>query len=383
MPTIREIRDFHRDMQRTNRESVAVYRAGSVLAEPTGDETAEVLATLMNYGCHPTTLGPGNKHLSPDYIGAARDIVEDRFGGICVFVLGACGDTAPKISYAADPAAADRNGRILGFAAASALECLLPGGTSLRYTGAIVSGATLAGWAGAPLDPAGDGPLGLVRSALLPVQMPLLPQLSLDECEANFTAAEGVLKAAAASHGEDSVAFRDARAISERWRRAANRARTRAAAGPDANSTTECPVTVAQFGPNAFFVGVPGEPYSSLQVQLRERFPGATVIVAALCNNAGEITYMLPSDKAGQGTCASFASTVHLAQRMIRWNDGMLCCSSDQDELMTMLPGSLEQLEDDVAAQLVKWGAVDSGAAADRPAALSMLVEAEVEAARL
>jgi len=139
--------------------------------------------------------------------------------------------------------------------------------------------------------------------------MPLLPQLSLDECEANFIAAEGAMKAAAADYSEDSIAFRDARAISERWRRAANRARTRAAAGPNADSKAQCPVTVAQFGPSAFFVGVPGEPYSSLQVQLRGRFPAATVIVAALCNNAGEITYMLPADKAGQGTCEIFCNS--------------------------------------------------------------------------
>lgn len=59
-----------------------------------------------------------------------------------------------------------------------------------------------------------------------------------------------------------------------------------------------------QFGPTSYFVGIPGEPYSSVQVQLRQRFPGATVLLAVLCNNAGEITYMLPADKAGQGTCA-------------------------------------------------------------------------------
>lgn len=71
----------------TAREGAA---AGGVVTEPTGEDGGEVLATIMNYGCHPTTLGPGNMHLSPDYIGAARDIVEDRFGGTCVFLQGAC-----------------------------------------------------------------------------------------------------------------------------------------------------------------------------------------------------------------------------------------------------------------------------------------------------
>lgn len=48
-----------------------------------------------------------------------------------------------------------------------------------------------------------------------------------------------------------------------------------------------------------------------------------------------------------------------------------------------MQPGSLEQLEDEVAAQMVRWGAVDSGPATDRPAAVVAEAEAEVEVARL
>lgn len=160
-----------------------------------------------------------------------------------------CGDTGPKISYAASPAAADRNGRILGYASTAALEALLPAGTELSYTGAIVSGATLAGWASAPLSSA---PFGLVRSTVVPVEMPLLPQLSLDECEANFEAAEAAATAVgAAAGGEESLAFRDARAISERWRRAANRARTRTPVDDPANSTGSCPVTLMQVSTTA------------------------------------------------------------------------------------------------------------------------------------
>ena len=41
---------------------------------------------LFNYGCHPTSLGPGNMHISPDYIGAAREILEDTFGGTALFL---------------------------------------------------------------------------------------------------------------------------------------------------------------------------------------------------------------------------------------------------------------------------------------------------------
>ena len=65
----------------------------------------------------------------------------------------------------------------------------------------------------------------------------------------------------------------------------------------------EAPVTLWQLGPRgAFLVCVPGEPYQALQLDLRSRFPGATIMLAVLCNVAGELTYYLPEGKVGQGT---------------------------------------------------------------------------------
>ena len=37
-------------------------------------------------------------HISPDYIGAAREILEDTYGGTSIFLQGASGDTGPMIS---------------------------------------------------------------------------------------------------------------------------------------------------------------------------------------------------------------------------------------------------------------------------------------------
>eukprot|EP01049_Picozoa_sp_SAG25_P002553 SAG25_NODE_135_length_14397_cov_89.177857_8_plen_398_part_00 len=136
----------------------------------TGVDTAppsHTIATLYNYGCHPTTLGPGNMHISPDFIGSSREIVEATYGGTAIFLQGASGDIGPMISYSADPASADRNGRMLGYAVCSAVESLLPPGTGLRYNGAIVSGATLAGWSEAPVKIAGA--VGEVRSEVLAI----------------------------------------------------------------------------------------------------------------------------------------------------------------------------------------------------------------------
>ena len=106
--------------------------SGHTLASGVGSAATETVADLFNYGCHPTSLGPGNVAISPDFIGAAHEVLERQFGGTAVFLQGACGDTAPMILYSAEPAAADRNGRMLGYAAAAVVESLLPAGTGLE-----------------------------------------------------------------------------------------------------------------------------------------------------------------------------------------------------------------------------------------------------------
>lgn len=183
-----------------------------------------VLAVIFNYGCHPTTLGPGNTHISPDYIGAARELLEEEFGGLSLFLQGASGDTGPMISYAGDPAAADRNGRWLGHAAAAAVTGMLPPGTGIEFDGAIVSGANLAGWREAPLDAASPCP---VRSEQLVIELPLKEQTGLDSIGPELAKAEAAEAAVLAAEGGEAVAYRDARAIADRWRRVAAREEVR------------------------------------------------------------------------------------------------------------------------------------------------------------
>ena len=102
-----------------------------LVARATADD-GSVLATLVNYGCHPTTLGPTNRLLSPDYIGAMREVVEDSFGAPCLFLLSPCGETGPREGFVGDTAVADSNGRRLGFAAAGAVESRAVRGDATR-----------------------------------------------------------------------------------------------------------------------------------------------------------------------------------------------------------------------------------------------------------
>ncbi len=117
-------------------------------------ETGEVRATLFNYACHPTTLAWENRLLSPDYIGAAREVLEQAFGAPALFFHGASGDLAPRDDYVGDTSVADSNGRQLGHAAAAAIENLPPPGTQFVYTGIVPSGANLGAWEYQPCDEA-------------------------------------------------------------------------------------------------------------------------------------------------------------------------------------------------------------------------------------
>ena len=103
-----------------------------VVAKAVDDSTGETLGTIVNYACHPTTLAWENTLISPDYVGAMRELVEKNTGAPCVFLQGASGDLGPQDGYVGDVAVADRNGRQLGFSAASAAGSTPTTGDVLR-----------------------------------------------------------------------------------------------------------------------------------------------------------------------------------------------------------------------------------------------------------
>src|SRR5262249_34891748 len=101
---------------------------------------------LVNYACHPTTLAWDNAAISPDYVGAMRETIEDATNAPALFLLGACGELAPRYQYVGEPEVADRHGRELGVAALAALHGMEPSGADLAYAGVVESGAPLAVW---------------------------------------------------------------------------------------------------------------------------------------------------------------------------------------------------------------------------------------------
>ena len=241
-----------------------------VVAKVTGAD-GELRATVFNYACHPTTLAWENRLLSPDYIGAAREVLEQAFGAPSLFLQGASGDLAPRDDYVGDAAVADRNGRQLGFAAAAAIESLPPGGTRFVYTGIVGSGANLGTWEHQPLDPE-------PASERLAAQVSHVPLRRKED----LGVVESVSGATPDSVQEQEKALRR-RFLSEAL-----------GEGP----VFEMPVWTWRLG-DALLVAVPNEPYSVFQTELRRRFAGTPLLVLGVTNRT--MGYLSPADTYGTG----------------------------------------------------------------------------------
>lgn len=83
------------------------------------------LATVVNYGAHPTTRGGQHRAVSRDWPGVAIDFVAARTGGSVMFLNGVVGDVAPRNTLPGPPGSVEV-GQVLGREAArafAAIEC--------------------------------------------------------------------------------------------------------------------------------------------------------------------------------------------------------------------------------------------------------------------
>ena len=231
---------------------------GRVMRE--GD--SRLIATLVNYACHPTTLAWKNSLLSPDFPGAMRAHVESATGAPCLFLQGASGDLAPAEQYTGDTAVADRHGHRLACAVLGTLDawpdaCLRPGGV-------VESGAPLLEW---KQDGAGVSEAIAVREIAVEFTVKNLP--SEQEIQVLWTAStEGAAR--------------------ERlWRKLA----TRRTIGEGA--TVSIPLWVWRLGETLLFAQ-PNEAYSIWQTELRRHFAPRPCAVVNTAN--GYVGYLPPRD---------------------------------------------------------------------------------------
>lgn len=124
-----------------NREGVCDHEVTVVRFDSRDAELP--VATLVNYACHPTIMGPANRLITPDYPGAMKRVVEAAVGGRCVFLQGAAGNVGPVQGFQADLRVYRQLGAILGHEVAKVALALtgVPASVALREI--IPSGAPL------------------------------------------------------------------------------------------------------------------------------------------------------------------------------------------------------------------------------------------------
>ena len=236
----------------------------TLLVGRVSDLEGKPLATIVNYACHPTTLAWENKLISPDFVGAMREIVEGHTQCPSLFLQGASAELAGRESHQGDTEVADKNGRELGWAVLSTLEGMLPSGNALEYAGMVESGAPIATW-----KRASDQPSSTLKAERIEVELPLKDLPSLEQIDA------------------DLKTCKDRTLIERLWRKRCVRRNL----GP--GDTSRQNVWIWQLG-DAVLIGQANEAYACFQQQLRQRFEPAPVGVAGIVN--GTCGYLPPAE---------------------------------------------------------------------------------------
>jgi hypothetical protein len=236
-----------------------VLLVGKIVADE-----GSTLGTIVNYACHPTSIGWESRVISPDYVGAMRELVEANTGGLCLFLQGAAGEMAPRDQFSNDVEVADRNGRELGYAVLSALESMIPPGFRATQTQIVESGSTLGIWEHAP-----DRVPSNLEATIHTIEVPLKPMPSLSEIE-------------------QKIALSDDRQMVERLRRERE---VRHTVGHE--ETVRFPIWLWAAG-DGLILGCPAEPYTLLQRHLRLHFLERAVCVINVAN--GWYGYLPPRE---------------------------------------------------------------------------------------
>lgn len=300
----------------------------AVLVARVTDASGRPVTTLVNYGCHPTTLAWENTLISPDYPGALREVVAQATGVPCVFLLGPCGDIGPKQGQQGDVAVADRNGRQLGYAVLSVLESLPPPETQFAFRGPVISGATLGDWRQEPMSPAQQRAARAFRMERLTIPLPYRPDRPT-VAQLEVERSEMLAREASALQQGDTAQARDCRALVERL----TRSLTKWSAVPPGDAYPY-DVVLMQLG-QAIWLTFEGEPYQWLQRELRKRFPHHPLIMAVI-GDGWRSSYLVTQASYGRGIYQETVAILgpgcleELLQQVTRAVTDAVCRSQDE-----------------------------------------------------
>jgi hypothetical protein len=114
---------------------VMVFKVDSPAGEP--------VATMVNYACHGTVMGPANRLITPDWPGPMKRVVEAAVGGRCLLLQGSSGDQGPVQGFQAETRVYRDLGAVLGHEVARVALSLNAVPSRVQFREVIPSGAPL------------------------------------------------------------------------------------------------------------------------------------------------------------------------------------------------------------------------------------------------
>ncbi|NQZ67401.1 MAG: alkaline ceramidase, partial [Lentisphaeria bacterium] len=223
------------------------------------------IAVIVNYACHPTTLAWENDQLSPDYIGTLRETIRKETNAPLIFLQGCSGDLGPALGFTGDVSVPERHGRQVAYASLATIENMGTPATKLVLEEVKKSGADLAAWR---------------EQASAPDTT-----LATNEAVLDWKVRDGLQKSAELN---ELLKDNPDNAEKERLKR---KLCVRTIVGEE--DTTPFPCWFARMG-NILFVSYPGEAYSKIQRDLRDRYPDYTIICVNVCSTW--IGYVIPEE---------------------------------------------------------------------------------------
>lgn len=244
------------------------------------------IATHINYGCHPTTLGPNNLLYSADYPGVVCRLVDEAIGGMTIFSTGPQGDVNPG-GYSPEGSmvgvvvpwrtfeSAERYGRILADCVIAVRGGLRPAGSDRVWGDSIV--------------------VELARKRLPDAATARAAAMTAREAERVVREAD--LTADASYHAVVAASY--AELIADQ------------AADPQRDEPVRVRASALAIGP-LLHVGVQGELFVALGQRIRAALGDETTCVAALCD--GTIGYIPTAETFAEGGYEPNASVLRAGE---------------------------------------------------------------------
>lgn len=223
------------------------------------------LAVIMLAACHPVVLGPASNCLSPDFVGPARELVEQATGARAMFLQGAAANVNPVCGIGrGGPEQYEDQMRLGTMLAGETLKCWAGLRTHCRrgQREVVQSVAAISTWRYEPLPDESLHVLA-VRQRVQKLALGALPSpLEAEAQKQHYQTAYEQAVAAGLPRGAQRVAARLAR-----WARIVSEAAARQQ--PVMRELVVWALRVNELG----LVAVNGEPFAELGLEVRRRSP--------------------------------------------------------------------------------------------------------------